>query len=313
MGMWDIWNEPESCVFLRMPHASTLLCYCHNSRQGFLTWLQQRYKDIDRLNDVWGRCYFDWDEIELPLDTGALIDMIDWRLFNCDSLSMEARRRISIVKSVDLEHPVYLHPVPNTLRHLNSITGADDFQITKGCDCVGGTVNGTISAVQCVSIADGRVACNVESHLRSGGTAMYPRHLSIKDIAYEFLPQIGLGIKGFLYWQYRPEVLGAESPAWGLLDVDGRPGVTHASATEFWRRLQPIADRLMRVIPEPADVAVFRSAENEIFHWCVYGDLANCVTDFTAIRRSCMRRTSAWSMLMRRPSSTGCHRVSNCL
>ncbi len=30
MGMWDIWNEPKSCVFLRMPHASTLLCYCHN-------------------------------------------------------------------------------------------------------------------------------------------------------------------------------------------------------------------------------------------------------------------------------------------
>ena len=274
MGMWDIWNEPESCDFFRMPHPDTLLCYCHNCRQGFITWLQERYQDINRLNEIWGRCYLDWDEIELPENPGTFADMIDWRLFNCDSLSVEARRRILVVKTLDSKHPVYLHPVPNTLQHLNSITGADDFQITKGCDCVGGTINGTVSALQCASTADGRVVYNVESHLRNGGTTMYPRNLRTQDIAYEFLPQIGHGTKGFLYWQYRCEVLGRESPAWGLMDVDGRPGLTHASATEFWHGLQPIADSLMRAIPTPPEVAIFRSAANEIFHWCVYGDLA---------------------------------------
>src|SRR5947208_1082429 len=30
MSMWDIWNEPESCLFLRKPEDPTLLCYCDN-------------------------------------------------------------------------------------------------------------------------------------------------------------------------------------------------------------------------------------------------------------------------------------------
>ena len=273
MGMWDIWNEPESCDYLRLPQSSTLLCYCDNCRQNFISWLQVRYQDIGKLNDVWGRCYLDWDEIELPRDPSTYSDMIDWRLFNGASLAAEAERRIEIVKSVDTRHPVYLHPVPNTLEHLNSVTGVDDFQITKGCDCVGGTTNGIISTIQCVSVAEGRVAYNVESHLRCGASAMYPRHLTAKDIAYEFLPQIGQGIKGFIYWQYRCETLGGESPAWGLLDVDGSPGATHASAVEFWRRLQPVTDRLMDAAPEPAEVAIFRSSENEIFHWCMHENL----------------------------------------
>jgi len=274
MGMWDVWNEPESCLFTREPNQENLLCYCENCRRGFLGWLETRYGSIESLNRVWGRCYRCWDEVELPRDVGAFIDMIDWREFNCASLTREAELRIRVVKENDTAHPVYLHPVPNTLEYLNGITGPDDFRITEQCDCLAGTIISVpCGALQAVAPGRDRVTYNVECHLRAGSTSMFPRDLCLDDVVSSFVPQIGLGIRGFLFWQYRGETLGGEAPAWGLLDVDGTPGLTHQTVTEFWRLLKPFASRLMTARPETAEVAVWRSTANEIFHWCMHGNL----------------------------------------
>ncbi len=273
MSMWDVWNEPESCVLFRQPHENTLLCYCDHCLHHFKEWLQIRYDSLERLNEVWGRCYGKWNELELPRTRNTFVDMIDWRLFHLDTLSAEARWRIAAVKSIDSEHPVYLHPVPNTLYPFNPVTGVDDFQIADGCDCFGGTTNGVpAETLQTVAAAQGRVSYNVESHLCAGSTAMYPRLLTVQDFTDNFLPQVGLGIRGFLHWQYRGESLGAEAPAWGLLDVNGQESANHAGAVDFWKKLQPMAERLMTAALEPPTVAVFKSCSNEIFQWCMNGN-----------------------------------------
>ena len=85
MGMWDIWNEPESSVSFRKPDISTLLCYCDNCKREFVDWLRNRYGGIQSVNDVWGRCYSNWNEIELPREPHTFTDMVDWRLFACTS------------------------------------------------------------------------------------------------------------------------------------------------------------------------------------------------------------------------------------
>ncbi|MDD3927466.1 MAG: beta-galactosidase trimerization domain-containing protein, partial [bacterium] len=105
-----------------------------------------------------------------------------------------------------------------------------------------------------------------------GITSMYPRLLTVQDFADNFLPQIGLGIRGFLHWQYRGEFLGAEAPAWGLIDVNGRVGASHNGAVDFWRKLRPVAERLMEASIESPTVAIFKSCSNEIFQWCMNGN-----------------------------------------
>ncbi len=275
MSMWDIWNEPESCLLFRKPHEHTLLCYCPNCRRAFLEWLKAKYSSIDSLNRVWGRCYGDWDDVELPRDRSTFTDMIDWRLFCLDTLALEASSRISLAKSIDSEHPVYLHPVPNTLDAFNTMTCVDDFQLAEYCDCFAGTTNGVpIQPLQTTAAANGRVCYNVESHLRAGSTGMYPKTLSVQDFADAFIPQIGLGIRGFLHWQYRAETLGMESPAWGLLDVDGSEGTTYKAASEFWERIRPVADLLLQASPDSAQVAIFKSSSNDVFNWCMNGNLS---------------------------------------
>ncbi len=279
MGMWDVWNEPESNLYIRKPDNKTLVCYCDHCRGEFLTWLGDKYRTIEHLNDVWGRCYSDFSQVELPRDRHTFTDMVDWRLFCLDSLAKEGKRRIESTRSVDSVHPVYLHPVPNTW-HFNAVTGVDTFQMAEGCDCFAGSVLGfPLNPLHIVSAAGGRVCYSAETHVRSGMTGMYPRDLEVKDIAWELIPQIGLGIRGFLYWQYRCETLGMEAPGWGLLDPNGQPGSTHAAAAEFWKKIRPVADRLITTPVEPPEAAIYQSSAGEIFHWCMNGD-------FTALRTS---------------------------
>ncbi|MBI2842534.1 MAG: beta-galactosidase [Armatimonadetes bacterium] len=286
MRMWDIWNEPESCATLRDPHETTLLCYCRNCERRFRDWLSARYGQIERLNEVWGRCYGDWTDIELPRRRDTFTDMIDWRLFNLDTLAAEARWRIETVKAMDASHPVYLHPVPGIMSAFNAVTCVDDFQIADGCDCFGGSSNGVpASIIQTVASARGRISYNAECHLRAGSTFMYPRPLTLRDFTDNLIPQIGLGIRGFLHWQYRAETLGSESPAWGLLDVDGRPGTTHEAAVLFWQKLKPVADKLISAPVEPAETAIFRSNTNEIFEWCMCGSLGRLNASLTEYAR----------------------------
>lgn len=279
MDMWDTWNEPESCLIFRDPKPDTLVCYCEHCRAGFLDWLRKKYESIEHLNDVWGRCYDDFSRVELPRDPTTFTDMVDWRLFQQASLAEEGLRRLRCVRSVDKEHPVYQHPVPNTT-HFTAITGIDTFDAAEECDCFAGSVLGfPVNPLHIVSAGRGRVCYASESHLRPGMTGMYSRELELSDLAWEFVPQIGLGIRGFMYWQYRCETLGAEAPGWGWLDPDGTPGPTHKAMTEFWRRLQPVAQRLMSAKGEESTSGIYLSSANEILHWCICGDLEGLRSD----------------------------------
>lgn len=63
--MWHVNNE-YGC------HAP--YCFCENSRQAFLSWLQGKYSSLDELNQAWGtdfwsQRYHQWDEISVPKQT----------------------------------------------------------------------------------------------------------------------------------------------------------------------------------------------------------------------------------------------------
>ena len=113
-------------------------------------------------------------------------------------------------------------------RELRSITGGSNLATMES---LGATLQGreiwlvTVAdasgAPQVVSAARGKLCYNVESHIDHGCTGLHQPVVGEQELLRDFLPQIGLGIRGFLFWQYRPEVLGREAPAWGLVRPDG--------------------------------------------------------------------------------------------
>jgi beta-galactosidase len=273
LHMWDVWNEPELCFPQRQPNLANLACYCRCCEAGFRNWLRRKYEALGRLNAVWGRCYERWDQVEMPRGTGAVTDFVDWREFHLDTLTGEAVWRLETVRRLDPRHGRYLHVVPNTW--FNPVTCVDDFALAEPCEVFAATMNGGPSpCLHIVSAARGKACYNVESHINFGSIDMHQRQLALPALLADFLPQLGMGIKGFLFWQYRPEVLGLESPAWGLVQADGSPRPVTEAARQFWATLRPHAGALRQAFPETARVGIWRSRKNEVFHFCAQGTVS---------------------------------------
>ncbi|MBM3497899.1 MAG: hypothetical protein FJX74_04430 [Armatimonadetes bacterium] len=278
LSMWDVWNEPEQSFQQRTPDLKTLTCHCPHCRVGFQQWLQAKYGDLARLNEVWGRCYEAWQQVELPYTGGGITDFVDWREFHLDVMTEEARWRLDLARTRDPDHPAYLHVVPNVMTCFSAVTCVDDFALASHCDLFAASMNaGPATIAQVVSAARGKVCYNVESHLNFGSVGMHQRRLGLPDLLADWLPQIGLGIKGFLFWQFRPEVLGAESPAWGVVKPDGTERPVTRAVREFGWRLRPHVERLLRARPEPPEIGVWKSRKNELFHFAAHDSLQSLV------------------------------------
>jgi beta-galactosidase len=271
MDMWDVWNEPEQCMLYRLPELATLTCYCDSCKTSFAHWLQTKYGDLEGLNEVWGRCYDAWEQVELPRSPATFGDFIDWREFHLDVMTSEADWRLRTVEKHAPENQIaYLHVVPNTMQPFNSVTCVDDFAFADTChDGVFGatTLKGAVFPIQHVSAAGDRIAYNVEDHINGGNTGLHPKRIGLEDLLRDLLPQIGVGIKGFMFWQFRPEVLGVESPAWGMVGLDGADKPMIRAAQTFWHTIGPQVELLMACSPTPARVGIWKSRKNEIFHF----------------------------------------------
>lgn len=275
MHMWDVWNEPEQCGPHRYAKADKLPCFCPNCQKKFKQWLECKYEGkIERLNEIWGRCYRDFDDIELPVNRYTFSDFIDFREFHLDTMTAEANARLRLVKKLDQKHPAYLHVVPNTSGIFNALTGVDDFELAKECDVFASTnFAKPIWSVLTLSAGKGKTCYNVECHIGSGSTKMHQKQITLADMVKDLVPQIGMGIRGFMFWQYRPEVLGLESPAWGMTKPDGSMGSVGRAAQQFINRLTPYLDEIMAAAPAQPEIAVWKGRKNELLSFCVDNEL----------------------------------------
>ena len=274
LSMWDVWNEPEQSFPSRTPDMRTLVCYCPHCRAKFVEWLAAKYGFLGQMTTVWGKWYDTWEQVELPRNGSTITDFVDWREFHLDTMTAEAAWRLDMVGQRDPKHARYLHVVPNVMSVFNSVTCVDDFALAEHCEVFAATMNGgPILATQVTSAARGKVCYNVESHINHGCTDLHQRILGMDDLLRDFLPQIGLGIKGFLFWQYRPEVLGFESPAWGVVGLDGNDRPITRAVRDFIARLSPHFDALLQANPPAPQVGIWKSRKNEVFHFATQNSL----------------------------------------
>lgn len=275
LDMWDIWNEPEQCGTHRTPESGKTSCYCKNCKMGFAGWLKDKYGTIDILNQTWGRCYESFEKAELPLEKFCFADFIDFHSFHSEKMTDEAKCRIEVVEAIDKVHPVYLHVVPGTVSSFNPITGANDYDMARQCREIyaSTTFPRPVASILTVSAAEGKLCYNVESHIGNGSTKMHQKQITLRDMANDFVPQIGMGIRGFLFWQYRSETLGLESPAWGVTQLDGSVGSIGRAAKTFISKLDCIKDELMKIGAPKAEIAIWKGLKNEFLSFCIHETL----------------------------------------
>jgi beta-galactosidase len=287
LEIWNVGSEPEltsSMAELRLyaDDASTMrdmLCYCDHCRNAFKAWLRQKYGDIGALNVSWNRNYVHFDDIEIPVTRNSFNDMVNWRMFFVHTLGENVRRRFEVAREEDKgKHPLMCHhvfiqgfPVTSTANDpwnvgrygdLHAITQMDDPMM---CDVLR-------------SCAKGRPVISAEMLMLFGYTLDLPSPISANDIKRYVFTGVAANLKGCIFWQFRPEILAREAPAWGLTFLDGSATPWLHSYAEVNKVIQNNAAFLLEATPPRAELAILYNPENQIFGWAATGSEKN-VTD----------------------------------
>lgn len=274
MYIWDLWNEPELTTSVKRELSfDNQVCYCGHSINKFHDWLRNKYRTLDNVNAKWQRTYVHWEEIEAPRQQAVVNDLVDWRLFMADTVTQELKRRIAIVKRQDTYHSVMCHTVPAPI--FNMITaGSDDFQLAEPCDLFGNSLGSSAWAADLLkSAAQGKKLINSEIHAMPGTTALKPRKLDWRTLKEHILIPLARGIGGFVFWQYRAEVLGCEAPAWGHTYLNGDPTPWLLETAELNRTVQAHGDLVLHHESRTDGIAILYSAETQVANFALFGHL----------------------------------------
>ena len=270
---WDLWNEPElTCGIARDAKIENMVCYCDESVRLFREWLKTKFT-LEELNIRWGRNYQEWDEVEPPRCTGTFSDMVDWREFFGLTLAADNSMRAAAVRSKDKNHAVMVHTVP--LPHFNFMnTGSDEYLLARELDWFGNSIGShPFPAAVTSSAAKGKWVLNAEIHARGGDTMSHPFFPDLEEFKTHIFVPFGRGIKGFLFWQYKPERLGKESPAWGLVNMDGSENECLKHAQSINNALQENTEKLLHAFPKKSKIAVLNSSASQTFLWEISNDI----------------------------------------
>jgi beta-galactosidase GanA len=232
LRVWDVWNEPHLEPASYFP--SRLYCYCPASLTRFRSWLQERYATLEELNAAWARRFTDWSQVAPPRVFEAVPDMLDWRLFWFDNLSAWLARRASVVRAADPGHPVMTHVALSGFTGQLATHTLDEYALTSPVDLFGTSgfptwlmaddhVEHLFNLDTARDAAGGKPFWQAELQ---GGRGRRDGVLSTGQPAPDVVRlwiwnSLAAGSSGVMFWQWRPELLGPESPGYGLCTPSG--------------------------------------------------------------------------------------------
>lgn len=278
IAFWEPMNEPHIWVELEQNPVG-IFCFCEATRSKFRSWLQNKYTDIQTLNDAWGRHHNDWDEVRPPTWRMAYTDMCDFRSFHIDNIMDEVAYRADLIRARDAR-PVIAHAWGGgavTCANLGAMA-FDDWKNALPVDMWGYSAfpadnrsNAVLGlgtdATRCA--AQGKViwqselgAGDLGAGLRRGG------RVSPETVASWTWESIRHGAKGMLYWQYRKEKHGREHATPAMTDYDGGPTDNSRAIEAICKAIGAHEELFTQSRVEPAKVALMFSVQSYIIDWC---------------------------------------------
>lgn len=284
LEIWNVGSEPEltsSMAEMRIyadnaEKIGDMLCYCDNCRTKFKKWVVEKYNGLENLNLAWNRNYRRVEEIELPRTRNTFNDIIDWRMFFVHTIGENVKKRFEVAREVDKgKHPLMCHHVFIQGFPVTS-TASDPWNVGRFGDLHGFTQMDDPMMIDILrSCAKGKPVISAEMLMLMGYTLDMPKNINANDVKRLIFSGVAGNLKGFIFWQYRPEILGREAPTWGLSYLDGEPTDWLKHYAEVGKVLQLNANFLMDANPKKAEVAIFYNPENQIFAWASTGSEKN--------------------------------------
>ncbi len=295
LEIWNVGSEPELTSSMAEMRAyadnaakmGDMLCYCHNCESKFRSWLKEKYTDIKNLNTSWNRNYYSFEEAELPRTRNTFNDMIDWRMFFVKTIGENVKKRFEIAEWIDDgKHPLMCHHVFIQGFPVTS-TASDPWNVGRFGDLHGFTQMDDAAMIDILrSCSKGKPVISAEMLMLPGYTLDLPKRTDTNDVKRFIFSGIAGNLKGFIFWQFRPEILGREAPTWGLTHIDGSTTPLLEAYAETGKVLQNNAGFLLDAKPAKAEVALLYNPENQVFAWEATGNEKNATDSLLGIHHA---------------------------
>jgi beta-galactosidase len=273
---YDVWNEVWMSQWLDSPDSRAM-------RQAFL---HERYGSLDGLNRAWCQDYTDWSQVEDPRQSlpiglkgiveGLHVDNMDMLAFENHARAWHMGWRCAAAREADPGHPVMSHVGGDeaTLRF-------DSWSLAPHTDIWGVSAH----APDLASYALACQACSAAAAgrpwwLTENSSGRFYLGLDAEQRSPDFLRSTHVlalmhGASGDIFWQYRPEIFGQESPNFGLVGLGGEPterSACVAGLARMHREHAAVLDHLQFAPPQVGLVysprcAVLQQVEGGDRHW----------------------------------------------
>lgn len=291
VAYYTTWDEAFFEPNNHFPHKR--FCYCEACAGGFREWLHDRYDDLDALDRAWEQRLTSWSQVKPPRYHGGYPRFLDWLRFRLDNHQELMRWRAVALDEADPTATVRAHGISGNLGGLveafnddwESATTVDEWGTTTfphwgpdhpeiTTDATEQTVDHHLMLDVARGAAQGRRFWQTElqgGHVRSGN-AIEPRGLTRgpdpdpEEMALWNWNALMAGAEGVLYWQYRPELLGHESPGFGLVRRDGQP-TERTDVAERFANLTAEHPELEASRPVRGDLALGLLPEGAAFNY----------------------------------------------
>ena len=279
---YDVWNEVFFEPINYPGFEGKFFCYCEGTTARFLEWLKKRYETIEELNKAWYRRYTDWREVYPPRFVGSYPDWLDWLKFRLENQRDLMRWRVGTLRSADPNHPMSSHGIAYTLHGMPTHL-TNDFDVAPEVDQWGLSAFPMwanqhasdyfrgLDLVRSASAMNGKKFW--QSELQGGQSASglaRSRVPSGEDTAFWNWGSFMCGARGLMYWQWRPELLGRESPGFGLCRLDGSPS-DRTEAAGWFAKFMNDHPELADAEPVKGEAAIVVIPESQLFAFIADG------------------------------------------
>jgi beta-galactosidase GanA len=259
--------------------------------RAFVVYLREKYADdIQALNRAWGAYFANFEAIgELSLNAlmaqydlwYSVVPKLDWLRFRSWNWALRLAEWTQIIYEVDPDAIVLADALGNDTLHdrTGDYYGAFDRDVARHVDALGlscwGNMLGERWMEQDVylwpqfwrsSISAGEGKQVIISEMMTTNRSIFPQEgSSMTDQSRLWSYQaIFHGIKGLIYWQYRPFKRGIQVTGRGLCDLSGVPNEHAEQAADVAAFVQKHAKLLTTSHPDPAGCAILHDPNAQI-------------------------------------------------
>lgn len=224
-----LWGEPILCL----PNlGSASICYCKHTIAKFRKYLKDKYKTIDALNSAWSTegpsDFSDFDSVQPPSgparQLGGFVSFEDFKEFMEGNLAGHIKEADKIFKENGAMQPTICEMLTGIHNSIDSWKLAETTDIigTSCFDRPGRMASLYLSMADSMARALDKTTFVVEAGSGPVKYVLPVRSPDYDELSSTLLQRANHGIKGLMYWCWRPRISDVEGNDFGLVRSDGK-------------------------------------------------------------------------------------------